>query len=55
MFRLHVCMCIMCMPGILEGQKAAFSLLGVGLQTVVSHYLGAENLTSVCCKSNRFF
>ena len=34
-------MCIMCMPGILEGQKAAFSLLGVGLQTVVSYLMWA--------------
>lgn len=47
-------MCTVCMPDILEEQKA-FRLLGVGSQTVVSHHTGSGNLTSVFCKNNKFF
>lgn len=39
--------------GALGNQKRAVDLLGVKLQTVVSHYVGARNRSWVLCKRYR--
>jgi hypothetical protein len=42
---LHVCMYVTCMPGALGAQKRASDLLELELQMVVSHLVGAGNLS----------
>lgn len=41
LFYLHACICITCLPGACGDQKRASDLLELGLQTVVSHCMGA--------------
>lgn len=60
-FLFYVCECFSwfyacapCVSGTCGGQKNVLSFLELELQTVVSYYEGAENWTSVPCKSNRW-
>lgn len=53
-FCLNVCLCIVCMPGSFGGQKRVFYSLEPELQTIVSHWVGAENLTWALCKSSHW-
>lgn len=43
MFCLHVCLCIMCMPGAHKSQKKALDPLPLELQKIVSCHVGAGN------------
>lgn len=53
-FCLYVCLCTVCMPGSFGGQKRVFCSLELELETVVSHWVGAENLTWALCKSSHW-
>jgi hypothetical protein len=49
---LPTCMYV---SGVHRGQKRALEPLGVELQMVVSHHVGAESGTQVLCRSNKCF
>lgn len=40
---LPACVCSMCMPGVLGGQKGETESLQLELQMVVIHHVGARN------------
>ena len=48
-----VCICTMCMPGVLRDQKRELNHLKLELQMVVSCYVDAGNQTWVFCKSSK--
>lgn len=48
-------LCTTYMSGALRGQKRTLNLLGLELQTVLSHHMGAGNLTLVLWKNSQCF
>lgn len=50
---MQVHICTIYVPDDHAGQKRVSDNLEMELQTVVSHHMGAGNLTQVLCKNNK--
>lgn len=48
---LHLCICTMCVPGAIGGQKGSMDPLELELWMVVNHHVGAGNRTQVLSKT----